>query len=523
MKNSLAVASLISAAGLVAACPIAIAEPPPAAAVGAAAQPAPFAGRPIKLSEEAKAVLDRAAAAYHALKTYQDLTEVETLFTVKSASGDSTRLPSRKTTRFAYAGPRRFTLRGDSGAVYGHDATFTNQIRTGRDEKGQPTEEREIIKLAPDGPVDWADCMGTMASLVQPTPVQGLLMTGPGAGLDLFLEASEVKPGDLDERPGTWVIGKGVCPYTFGGSGGGQDVTPIRAWFSQKTGLLREVRFDISRTSWALGAAENFGARHGGGGTVDAAVTVHINGVAINEPLDDALFVYSPNAPRGPRLERESMPAASMGGNGPSAGGMMPAMKPATPAGMGGTLTPAKPAPAGKGAAASEAVVEAGETITAGETLRSKLLDLPAPAFATKTPGDKDISLADFKGKVVMLDFWATWCGPCMQAIPAVQRLSEQFKDQPVAIIGVNRDKPGDESKVRKTIERKELTFFQAMDTPGTIAKSYKISAIPALILIDKAGVVRAVHVGYGPGEEKMLAAEIEKLLKGEKLDEPKP
>ena len=105
----------------------------------------------------------------------------------------------------------------------------------------------------------------------------------------------------------------------------------------------------------------------------------------------------------------------------------------------------------------------------------------------------------------------------------AVQRLSEQFKDQPVAIIGVNRDKPGDEAKVRKTIERKELTFFQAMDTPGTIAKSYKISAIPALILIDKSGIVRAVHVGYGPGEEKMLAAEIEKLLKGEKLDEPKP
>ncbi len=520
MKSSLTIASLIAAAGLVGAGQIAIAEPPPAAVAGA--QPGAVAGRPIKLDDKAKAVLDRAAGAYHALKTYEDLTEVETLFTVKSASGESSRMPSRKTTRFAYAGPRRFTLRGEFGAVYGHDATFTNQIRTGRDEKGQPTEEREIIKLSPEGPVDWADCMGTMASMLQPTPVHGLLMTGPSAGLELFLEASEVQPGDLDERPGTWVIGKGVCPYTFGSTGGGQDVTPIRAWFSAKTGLLREIRYDISRTSWALGAAENFGARHGGGGTAEAAVTVKINGVSINEPQDESLFVYSPDAPRGARLERESMPAAGMGGKGPSAGGMMPAMKPATPAGMGGTLTPAKPAGA-KAAAASEAGVEPGETITAGETLRSKLLDQPAPAFATKTPDDKEIALADFKGKVVMLDFWATWCGPCMQAIPAVQRLSEQFKDQPVAIIGVNRDKAGDESKVRKTIERKELSFFQAMDTPGAIAKSYKITAIPALILIDKAGVVRAVHVGYGPGEEKMLAAEIEKLLKGEKLDEPKP
>jgi peroxiredoxin len=208
-----------------------------------------------------------------------------------------------------------------------------------------------------------------------------------------------------------------------------------------------------------------------------------------------------------------------MGGGGgvvaPASGGMKPAM-PAAGAAGGAGMKPATPA-----AAAGEEA-KPGDAITAGETLRSKLIDQPAPAFATKTPDGKDITLAEFKGKVVMLDFWATWCGPCMQAIPAVQRLSEQFKDQPVAIIGVNRDKPGDEAKVKKTIERKALTFFQAMDMPGTIAKSYKVSAIPALILIDKEGVVRSVHVGYGPGEEKMLAAEIEKLLKGEKIEAEK-
>jgi thiol-disulfide isomerase/thioredoxin len=516
MNSVRTIASLILIAGSVAAHTPAVAQPPEAARDGeVGTKPTGAAGREVKLSAEARVVLERAVAAYHAMRTYQDLTEVETLFVVRAANGDSARMPSRKTTRFASAGARRFTLRGDMCAVYGHDGTFTNQIRTGRDEKGQPTEEKEIIKLAPDGPVDWADCMGNLAQMATPTPVHALLMTGPGAGLDLFLEAGEATPGELDERPGMWVSGKGICPYTYGGAGGGQDVTPIRAWFSAKTGLLREIRYDISRTSWALGAAEGFGARHGGGGAVEAGVTVHINNVAIDGPLDESLFVYSPDAPRGARFERESMPAAGMGGKGgagPSAGGMMPAMKPATPGGMGGTLTPAKPV-----------VAEPGETITAGETLQSKLLDRPAPAFATKTPDDKDIALADFKGKVVMLDFWATWCGPCMQAIPAVQRLSEQFKDRPVAIVGVNRDKAGDESKVKRTIERKALTFHQAMDTPGTIAKAYKITAIPALILIDKEGVVRAVHVGYGPGEEKVLAAEIEKLLRGEKIDGDKP
>jgi thiol-disulfide isomerase/thioredoxin len=186
-------------------------------------------------------------------------------------------------------------------------------------------------------------------------------------------------------------------------------------------------------------------------------------------------------------------------------------------------MTPATPVTTATGPAAMTPAkpidTTPGETITSGETLRNKLLDLPAPAFATLTPDGKPIALSDFKGKVVLLDFWATWCGPCMQAIPAIQRLSEKFKDQPVAIVGVNRDKEGDESKVKRTIERKQLTFHQAMDTPGTIAKSYKITAIPALILIDKEGVVRQVHVGSWPCEEEVLAAEIEKLLKGEKLE----
>ena len=290
-----------------------------AEAPAAPVQPDPVktvSGREVKLSAEAKAVLDRAAAAYHGLKSYQDVTEVETVFTLTGADGESMRMPSRKMTRFAYAGPRRFTLRGDIAAAYGYDNTFINQIRTGRDEKGQPTEEKEVIKLEADGPVDWADAMGNLAQMITPTPGQALLMTGPSAGLDLFLEADKVEPGDLDERPGVWVSGKGVCPYTFGGPGGGQDVTPIRAWFSDKTGLLREVQYDISRTSWALSAAQNFGSRHGGTGTVAAAVTVKIDDVQVDRPLDDQLFVYSPDAPRGGRFEREMMPAMGMGGAG---------------------------------------------------------------------------------------------------------------------------------------------------------------------------------------------------------------
>lgn len=471
-----------------------------AAAPASATPPKTVSGREVKLSPEAKAVLDRAAAAYHGLKSYQDRSEVEVVFEYSVPSGEISRMVSHKTTRFAYAGPRRFTLRGDYNAVYGYENTFINQIRTGRDENGKPTEEKEIIKLEPGAAIDWADCMGSIAQSMPPTPVHAMLMAGPGADLDIFLEADRVEPGELDERAGTWVSGKGVCPYTPGGSGGGQDVVPIDAWFSAKSGMLREIRYDISRTTWALSGAESFGARQKQRAVSRSTITVRIDDVSVNQPLDDKLFVYAPDAPRGPRLEWDSVPAYGMGGMGlapaGTGGGMAPAMKPADQA--------------------------PGDTITAGESLGSKLLDQTAPAWTTTTPDGKNIALADFKGQVVMLDFWATWCGPCMQAIPAVQRLSEQFKDQPVAIIGVNRDKPGDETKVKRTIERKQLTFHQAMDTSGAIAKTYKITAIPALILIDKQGVVRSVHVGYGPGEEKVLAAEIEALLKGEKIVESK-
>jgi thiol-disulfide isomerase/thioredoxin len=500
--------------------------------VGAA--PANIAGRDVVLSPKAKEVLDRAGAAYHALKTYQNQTEVEQVFVLSAANGKSTRLPSYRSSRFAYAGARRYTLRNQSHSIYCCDEVFTNQIRTNTDGSGKIVDEKEVTKLAPTGPVDWADCMGNIAQMLTPNPAEALLMTGGGAGLELFLAADEVESGELDERAGVWVVGKGVSPYTFGSPGGGVDVVPIRAWFSSKTGLLREVRYDISRTSWAMGAAEGFGARNGGKGSVVATVTVRLGKVKLDEPIDDSLFVYSADAPSGGRFEREGMPSMGMGGKPmtPAAAapaGMTPAkpagMTPATPTAAGGpaAMTPATPVTTATGPAAMTPAkpidTTPGETITSGETLRNKLLDLPAPAFATLTPDGKPIALSDFKGKVVLLDFWATWCGPCMQAIPAIQRLSEKFKDQPVAIVGVNRDKEGDESKVKRTIERKQLTFHQAMDTPGTIAKSYKITAIPALILIDKEGVVRQVHVGYGPGEEEVLAAEIEKLLKGEKLE----
>jgi len=152
------------------------------------------------------------------------------------------------------------------------------------------------------------------------------------------------------------------------------------------------------------------------------------------------------------------------------------------------------------------------------------LIDKPAPAFSGDDLTGEKLSLESLKGRVVVLDFWATWCGPCVAAIPHIQRISDKFKDEPVTIIGMNRDGMGADSKVKKFLEKKKITLRQFMDVDGKIARSYNVSGIPSLFLIDKEGIIRDAHVGFG-GESAAddLAEKIEKLLKGEKIDREAP
>ena len=137
-----------------------------------------------------------------------------------------------------------------------------------------------------------------------------------------------------------------------------------------------------------------------------------------------------------------------------------------------------------------------------------------APAFQTVGPDDSPVSLADFSGDVVVLDFWATWCGPCLQAMPEMQRLSKRFAGKGVVVLGVDTDRAGDLKRVAATIRDKGITFRQALDPEATIARSYKIDALPTVIVVDKAGVVSAVHVGFERGEADLLGDEIDRLLK---------
>lgn len=159
-----------------------------------------------------------------------------------------------------------------------------------------------------------------------------------------------------------------------------------------------------------------------------------------------------------------------------------------------------------------------------------------APDFTmTVLDGDKtkQLSKADLAGQVVMIDFWATWCGPCLKELPEVAEMVKSFaKDKkPVKVIALSvDDNPGQVSEMRKLVEdtlkeRKiDLTGTDvgliALDTKGEIGKTYQATAIPMIVLLDAKGVVQTVHIGYT--EREVLEKEINTLLDGKSLITPR-
>lgn len=145
-----------------------------------------------------------------------------------------------------------------------------------------------------------------------------------------------------------------------------------------------------------------------------------------------------------------------------------------------------------------------------GQELSVKAGD-PAPTFNLKDAAGKEYTLEGLKGRVVLLDFWATWCGPCKQAMPAIQRLHEKFKDKPVSVMGVNVMENSEDAGP-KYMAKKNFTY-PCLLKGDDLAKAYGISAIPTLIVIGPDGKVVHAGVGFNGGEEDHLAKLIEEQL----------
>jgi thiol-disulfide isomerase/thioredoxin len=135
----------------------------------------------------------------------------------------------------------------------------------------------------------------------------------------------------------------------------------------------------------------------------------------------------------------------------------------------------------------------------------------PAPDATLAPLEGEPVELAKLKGKVVVLDFWATWCVPCVIELPLVKKVVGEIGEDSVAFFAINR---GETKKiVAKFLKERKLELPVVMDHEDRISAAFGVQAMPHLAIIDRAGKVRNVHIGSWPGSEAQLKAEIETLL----------
>ena len=135
-----------------------------------------------------------------------------------------------------------------------------------------------------------------------------------------------------------------------------------------------------------------------------------------------------------------------------------------------------------------------------------------APDFTLRTMGGPNLRLQEQRGRVVMVNFWATWCGPCRQEMPQLNRLYEKYHAAGFVLLGVNVD--DDQRKAAEVAGKLGVTFPVLLDTDKKVSKLYDLSTMPSTVLIDRDGKVRYVHRGYLTGYEENYEQQIRELLK---------
>ena len=136
----------------------------------------------------------------------------------------------------------------------------------------------------------------------------------------------------------------------------------------------------------------------------------------------------------------------------------------------------------------------------------------PAPAFTLTSLTGQPAALSQYKGQVVMVNFWATWCGPCQQEMPLLDQMYKKYKPAGFTLIGVNVDKEA--PPVKDLMARKPVSFPILLDPANQVSKAYHVDEMPSSVLIDRKGEIRYVHRGYKPGDENDYQDRIRQLIR---------
>ena len=135
-----------------------------------------------------------------------------------------------------------------------------------------------------------------------------------------------------------------------------------------------------------------------------------------------------------------------------------------------------------------------------------------APDFTLETVGGEEITLSDLRGKVVLVNLWASWCPPCRAEMPAIESIYQANKDKGLEVLAVNTTYQDDAQAAADFARSFGLTFPILLDRDGRVSKSYQLQALPTTFFIDRQGIIRSVVPG-GPMKESLIQSKIADLL----------
>jgi thiol-disulfide isomerase/thioredoxin len=417
---------------------------------------------PSDAQRRAMSIIDAALAKYRAAKTYADQFEAEFRLVAKDAAGNDAGEQESSTATVAFARPNRVALVTDSSSLHCDGKKLWLFIDA----------LDEYTETAAPETLDW-DKLTEELSAGPPHVLMAVLLQPVKPFAELFPMVNEFTAVTLEkrgDRPGLLLTG------TFDATETPLDIedkaVPFTLWFDEKTGLLGELRIDLTKLyrdvfdvpEGGLDAEARANVAPGATASIDTAYArMAFNDVRLDVDIPADRFTFKP-----PAGAEKTDKFAHYDPNNP-------------------------PEP-------------------------KELIGKPAPEFAGDAVDGKPVSLAQLRGRVVVLDFWATWCGPCIMAMPQIQKLHEKYADQPVTILGINEDNKQTSKGIKPLLEKNKVTFRHFPDPKGKLGRKYKLDGIPCTFILDQKGIIRDVHVGYTPELEKELSEKIDALLKGESL-----
>jgi len=135
-----------------------------------------------------------------------------------------------------------------------------------------------------------------------------------------------------------------------------------------------------------------------------------------------------------------------------------------------------------------------------------------APDFALTSIDGKNVRLKELRGQVVLVNFWASWCGPCRQEMPLLEDMYKKYNKLGFVILGVNVEE--DSSKAKSMLRDVPVTFPVLLDPQNSVSKQYNVKAMPTTAIVDRNGKIRYIHEGYQPGYEKNYIKQIKELVR---------